>query len=537
MGAAHCSQVSAKCDSRPGRDRDRDGRGHRQVNGRWRGDLEACVKGDLVLAWRKVGQLVAAHTRRIERALWGSLAAREVSDGNFGCVRRLASGDREVLAAHVNLATGGSPRSTATPNKVRHPVTDTGWPVVFTTETAAITEEPVTRVVEGSVNITIDAGCRMGARRGRRRGSRRGDRSRWCLAGAAADDEHAQCRAHRVVQRPFIKHSTLGGPPRLCGPPGRATGAPRQAIGNGRVGPVCRRAAHPTRRRPTWMPASQWCGQTEPMQKRRRSTVGLALLLAACSSHGRSGNTESSATAATTTIAAPGLAGLHRPLRLPAIPPGGHCPVSAPLPTADLGVMLGIGPARPVGIGPDGVLTYVAPTPGNIFDGSTWGGNKVLWAVAPGRRRRVGTRPSVGWARWARLWSGRQSRPELCSTGRDEAAIRRLAGGFPNTTRLRRPGCFALPSGHSVDVERCGIHCPLTRSSASPVPLQVLRECTSRRSRRPNPAQERHAPRVGRRFRLSASRACRATRAPRALEHPPGPHVRAAAVAAPSDAA
>jgi hypothetical protein len=89
------------------------------------------------------------------------------------------------------------------------------------------------------------------------------------------------------------------------------------------------------------------------------------------------------------------------------------------------------------------VLVYVAPGPGNIFDGSTWGGNKVLWAVAPGTDGDV-------------LVRGHQlDGPGGLGFGLDlnpgaelvlPAGTKPLPGGwrdFPNTTRLQHPGCYA----------------------------------------------------------------------------------------------
>jgi hypothetical protein len=105
--------------------------------------------------------------------------------------------------------------------------------------------------------------------------------------------------------------------------------------------------------------------------------------------------------------------------------------------------MLGNGPARRVGIGPDGVLNYVPPGAGTAFVGSTWGGNKVLWALAPGEDGVVLIRGhqldgSGG------LGFGLHVNPDaelILPTG-----MTPLPGGwraFPPTTRLQHPGCYA----------------------------------------------------------------------------------------------
>jgi hypothetical protein len=103
-----------------------------------------------------------------------------------------------------------------------------------------------------------------------------------------------------------------------------------------------------------------------------------------------------------------------------------------------------------VGIGRNGVLSYVPPRDDNAYAGSEWGGNKVLWAVAPSvntvvlvRGRQLdGT---------DRVRFGKDINPEkellLGSPTRGE---HRLGGGwrgFPSATRLKHAGCY----GYQVD--------------------------------------------------------------------------------------
>src|ERR1041385_2680531 len=83
---------------------------------------------------------------------------------------------------------------------------------------------------------------------------------------------------------------------------------------------------------------------------------------------------------------------LRRPLHLPAVAPGARCPVShfGRVNFAKYSVAKGIGPgpAYPIGFTqPGSILQFVyPPAPQSEFAGRKWGGQKVLWFVAPGYR-------------------------------------------------------------------------------------------------------------------------------------------------------
>jgi hypothetical protein len=144
----------------------------------------------------------------------------------------------------------------------------------------------------------------------------------------------------------------------------------------------------------------------------------------------------------------------RRPLRLPKVAHGGRCPVTTVVsqPTPGLGPMLGTGPARPVGRA-DGVLSYVAPPrPGdpnyalNGFAGSKWGGQKVLWAVAPEVTTEVLVRGrQLDGSGGVRFGPAIDPDPELLLPA-PSPSDSRVAGGwrdFPGYTRLQHPGCYA----------------------------------------------------------------------------------------------
>ncbi len=118
-------------------------------------------------------------------------------------------------------------------------------------------------------------------------------------------------------------------------------------------------------------------------------------------------------------------------------------------PTTALGVMLGNGPVRPVGV-PNGVLSYVAPSsdPLNPFRDSKWGGNKVLWAVAPSVRGDVlirgGQLDGPGDMRF-----GLGTLPDTQLLLRTVDATSDTDGwrGYPSETRVQHRGCY----GYQID--------------------------------------------------------------------------------------
>jgi hypothetical protein len=94
-----------------------------------------------------------------------------------------------------------------------------------------------------------------------------------------------------------------------------------------------------------------------------------------------------------------------------------------------------------VGFSAAGTLGYAAPEPTNGFAGSAWGGNKILWVVAPRagtatvRGHEVGGSGKVGF--------GLARNPTL------ELVLRASRGAsewsaFPSMTRVRQPGCYAF---------------------------------------------------------------------------------------------
>jgi hypothetical protein len=137
-----------------------------------------------------------------------------------------------------------------------------------------------------------------------------------------------------------------------------------------------------------------------------------------------------------------------RPLHVPQIRPGERCPVAArrSQPTARLGVMLGDGPVRAVGVA-DGVLPYTPPSdnPLNAFRGSRWGGGKVLWAVDPTVKDDVVIRghqiDGDGELRF-----GMSVDPDTTLVLHGPGAQPYDGTGwrnFPSTTRVQHPGCYA----------------------------------------------------------------------------------------------
>jgi hypothetical protein len=75
---------------------------------------------------------------------------------------------------------------------------------------------------------------------------------------------------------------------------------------------------------------------------------------------------------------------LARPLQLPTASPGGRCPIE-PGRTVDpaYGPAVGRGPVYAAALGADSTLLFSPP---ERFESKSWGGNKVLWLVAPAYR-------------------------------------------------------------------------------------------------------------------------------------------------------
>jgi len=143
-------------------------------------------------------------------------------------------------------------------------------------------------------------------------------------------------------------------------------------------------------------------------------------------------------------------AGLRRPLHLPRVAEGAGCPVSRSRSLGGfVGPGLGDGPIYPVGLDAGGVLhfRYAPPSSGtNLFGGSRWGGQKVLWVGAASYRGPV-------------LIRGRElDGPRVVGFGPDRvpvAEMQLLAAGasssgepegwreWPSFTRLLAGGCYA----------------------------------------------------------------------------------------------
>ena len=145
---------------------------------------------------------------------------------------------------------------------------------------------------------------------------------------------------------------------------------------------------------------------------------------------------------------------LERPLHLPVLARGAHCPVGAPARFAfsRFGVSRGIGPgpAYPLGFGqPGSRLGFIAPAAGNLFHGSAWGGEKVLWFVAPAYRGPVlirgGRLDAAGEARFGQEAEPvAQLRIPVGETNGIPPGIALVGQRYlPSTTRLESPGCYA----------------------------------------------------------------------------------------------
>jgi hypothetical protein len=148
---------------------------------------------------------------------------------------------------------------------------------------------------------------------------------------------------------------------------------------------------------------------------------------------------------------------LERPLRIPSIKAGTRCPTSPS--TSDLsrlgfdppftGPAWGPGPAYPAGLGGGSYprLQFAHPPPaGSGWEGSGWGGTKVIWLVAAGYRGPVLVRGrQLDGPNDVRFENGRPA--FTAQTRLHPRRELRLFGperhGNPATTRLRAPGCYA----------------------------------------------------------------------------------------------
>jgi hypothetical protein len=134
---------------------------------------------------------------------------------------------------------------------------------------------------------------------------------------------------------------------------------------------------------------------------------------------------------------------LRRPLHIPRIAPGSPCPVtSARRASTDFGLAQGPGPIYPVGGFP--TLTFIyPPQPEQLWYGSQWSGQKVLWIARPSYRGRVLIRGrQLDGIHNVRFGSGLDPSREM----RLRSVGGSSPGGWqnrPSYTRLRAPGCYA----------------------------------------------------------------------------------------------
>jgi hypothetical protein len=148
---------------------------------------------------------------------------------------------------------------------------------------------------------------------------------------------------------------------------------------------------------------------------------------------------------------------LHRPLHVPRVATGSRCPVSPVNRTVRFAAFgtargIGAGPAFPIGFGqPGSVLEFVPAASGTAFANSAWGGQKVLWLVAPAYRGPV-------LIRGRRLDGSQLVRFEGSGMRIPPSELRIPAGATlngnpgvgdvgqryrPSYTRLLVPGCYA----------------------------------------------------------------------------------------------
>jgi hypothetical protein len=135
---------------------------------------------------------------------------------------------------------------------------------------------------------------------------------------------------------------------------------------------------------------------------------------------------------------------LRRALRLPALGPGGRCPVAAPARrrAPGLGPMVGAGPVYALSE-PSFDRRDRLAFPGLSAAGG-WRGEKVLWAVRPGyhgplliRGRRIGGSGQVGFGLGPRPYD----ELDLAPAAGDPS----LSGwrAYPSEVRVQAPGCYA----------------------------------------------------------------------------------------------
>lgn len=144
--------------------------------------------------------------------------------------------------------------------------------------------------------------------------------------------------------------------------------------------------------------------------------------------------------------AGPDWKALERPLHLPTLGPGGHCPASklAPQITGQkygVGGGLGPGPVYPI-LGRSGLVAYFRS------DLGSWAGQKVLWFVLPDYKGPVLIRGRrLGGTELMRFDNGVTPAKEIrISPGETVAWTGQVGGsrGRPSAVRVLVPGCYGV---------------------------------------------------------------------------------------------
>ncbi len=135
----------------------------------------------------------------------------------------------------------------------------------------------------------------------------------------------------------------------------------------------------------------------------------------------------------------------RRPLVLPSLTAGQPCPADSVVsqPTPGLGQMLGNAPVRPV----FGTGATMAFAPAKNYGSAIWGGNKVIWAVAPDVRTDVLIRGHQldGDSDIRFNYGDAELLPDLVlDVSRTASSISGGWRDFPTATRVQRPGCYAI---------------------------------------------------------------------------------------------
>lgn len=112
--------------------------------------------------------------------------------------------------------------------------------------------------------------------------------------------------------------------------------------------------------------------------------------------------------------------------------------------------MLGSGPARPVLNSEDGEIDFAAPNGSNEFKGA-WGGNKILWAVAPGTGQVTVTGRELSGDGQLRFGGGEHPKPKQVLAASPDASG---WSDFPGFTRVRNPGCYVFEVTAADETQR-----------------------------------------------------------------------------------